>query len=235
MFSLKQSSLSVATIAATISISAVFSTAAQAAIVGGQVTGVWQYDGDGAGGLSVGDAFTADYTYDSDSLTTTDYSDIYNYSRYLISQVPLLSLVLNSGAVSHAFDLSSSVTVNYLYRQDIQQNPVDGQYSDKQDNIYVYNFLAPGQNYFYAYNQVGQNSDGSPFGGSYAQFFSYDSSTGTYPTFGYTYGDVAFSNSSSATPVPTPALLPGLVGLGLGVLRKRKANQAQAVLEEQQA
>lgn len=28
---------------------------------------------------------------------------------------------------------------------------------------------------------------------------------------------------ASATPVPTPALLPGLIGLGLGVLRKRKA------------
>lgn len=27
----------------------------------------------------------------------------------------------------------------------------------------------------------------------------------------------------SPTPVPTPALLPGLIGLGLGLLRKRKA------------
>ncbi|WP_181314320.1 PTPA-CTERM sorting domain-containing protein [Phormidesmis priestleyi] len=35
--------------------------------------------------------------------------------------------------------------------------------------------------------------------------------------------------------MPTPALLPGLVSLGLGVLRKRKANQAQAILEEHRA
>ncbi|PSB21595.1 hypothetical protein C7B65_03150 [Phormidesmis priestleyi ULC007] len=69
---------------------------------------------------------------------------------------------------------------------------------------------------------------------SFAQFYSYDS-TGNYPAYAYTYGDVAFSNSSSATPVPTPALLPGLVSLGLGVLRKRKANQAQAILEEHRA
>jgi hypothetical protein len=29
--------------------------------------------------------------------------------------------------------------------------------------------------------------------------------------------------SGDATPVPTPALLPGLIGLGLGIWRKRKA------------
>ncbi|MCY7324247.1 MAG: PTPA-CTERM sorting domain-containing protein, partial [Phormidesmis sp. CAN_BIN36] len=49
---------------------------------------------------------------------------------------------------------------------------------------------------------------------------------------GYT-SDAAFraSFTSDTTSIPTPALLPGLIGLGLGVLRKRKA-QAQAVLEE---
>ena len=41
--------------------------------------------------------------------------------------------------------------------------------------------------------------------------------------------------SGSPQAIPTPALLPGLIGLGLGVWRKRKANQAQAVLEEQKA
>ncbi len=30
-------------------------------------------------------------------------------------------------------------------------------------------------------------------------------------------------NTTGGTPIPTPALLPGLIGLGLGVLRKRKA------------
>ena len=30
-------------------------------------------------------------------------------------------------------------------------------------------------------------------------------------------------NTTGGTPIPTPALLPGLIGLGMGVLRKRKA------------
>lgn len=39
----------------------------------------------------------------------------------------------------------------------------------------------------------------------------------------YFPADAAFqANLTGATPVPTPALLPGLIGLGLGVLRKRK-------------
>jgi hypothetical protein len=35
----------------------------------------------------------------------------------------------------------------------------------------------------------------------------------------------------SVTPVPTPALLPGLIGLGVGVLRKRKGNAAEQATE----
>jgi hypothetical protein len=35
-----------------------------------------------------------------------------------------------------------------------------------------------------------------------------------------------FTFNELATPVPTPALLPGLIGLGLGVLRKRKSAAA---------
>lgn len=35
-------------------------------------------------------------------------------------------------------------------------------------------------------------------------------------------------NSTGGTPIPTPALLPGLIGLGLGVLRKRKAEVAES-------
>jgi len=38
-------------------------------------------------------------------------------------------------------------------------------------------------------------------------------------------------NGSGATPVPTPALLPGLIGLGMGVLRKRKAEAAKQTSE----
>jgi hypothetical protein len=36
---------------------------------------------------------------------------------------------------------------------------------------------------------------------------------------------------SAATAVPTPALLPGLMGMGLGILRKRRNLQAEQVEE----
>lgn len=47
-------------------------------------------------------------------------------------------------------------------------------------------------------------------------------------------GDTAnggLGTAATPTAVPTPALLPGLLGLGLGVLRKRKAAQAEEVTQ----
>jgi hypothetical protein len=61
MFNLNQSSIFVATIVATATISTVYSTAAQAAIVSGQVSGTWQAVSGGDDGFKVGDAFTANY------------------------------------------------------------------------------------------------------------------------------------------------------------------------------
>lgn len=46
-----------------------------------------------------------------------------------------------------------------------------------------------------------------------------------------TYVNVDFQTNASTTPVPTPALLPGLVGLGVAVLRKRKQSQGQEAAE----
>lgn len=42
-------------------------------------------------------------------------------------------------------------------------------------------------------------------------------------------GNTSWAASLTATPIPTPALLPGLLGLGLGVLRKRKAEAEETV------
>jgi hypothetical protein len=36
------------------------------------------------------------------------------------------------------------------------------------------------------------------------------------------------NNNNNQAQVPTPALLPGLIGLGVGLLRKRKAEKAEA-------
>ena len=46
------------------------------------------------------------------------------------------------------------------------------------------------------------------------------------------FGDLAFqANLTGATAVPTPALLPGLIGLGVSVLRKRKAEAVKQTSE----
>jgi hypothetical protein len=50
--------------------------------------------------------------------------------------------------------------------------------------------------------------------------------TSTYGTTGTRRFDLVTVSGDATTPVPTPALLPGLVGLGLGVLRKRKSEVA---------
>ncbi|QYO67617.1 hypothetical protein [Leptolyngbya sp. 7M] len=104
MFNLKQASL-FAAFGAVLAIGASATPAQALNIVSGSVSGIWDWDYDGAGGLNVGDTFTADYTYDSDSITESDYS----YSGYYNSktrQTSLLSLVLNSGSYSHTFDPS---------------------------------------------------------------------------------------------------------------------------------
>lgn len=60
--------------------------------------------------------------------------------------------------------------------------------------------------------------------------FNFNRTDGFRLQFGPDSYNVGIDNvqySATATPVPTPALLPGLVGLGLGVLRKRKAQEAE--------
>jgi hypothetical protein len=55
--------------------------------------------------------------------------------------------------------------------------------------------------------------------------------------FGGTVNQIVFDDITlgSATPggqpIPTPAMLPGLIGLGLGILRKRKAEAAESINE----
>lgn len=46
-----------------------------------------------------------------------------------------------------------------------------------------------------------------------------------------TYVNVGFKTDSSSTAIPTPALLPGLIGLGVAALRKRKAEAAKQTSE----
>jgi hypothetical protein len=105
-----------------------------------------------------------------------------------------------------------------------------------------YSLLLPVTNYL-----EGLDVAGGPSGGDDVQFdltsFLYDTATGDALVQGlFKYGsdtiagagrftsqlDIAgpSSFSMSITAVPTPALLPGIIGLGLGALRKRRQGQA---------
>lgn len=47
----------------------------------------------------------------------------------------------------------------------------------------------------------------------------------------FVFDDLSFTPASTATPVPTPALLPGLIGMGVAALRKRKAEAVEVTSE----
>lgn len=217
-------SLSVAAIA---TLGILTAPAAQAAIISGQVSGTWDYT---FAGFNVGDAFTADYTYDSDSITINDYSDGYYYDRYLASSAPLLSLVLNSGAITYVFNLDNVYVSGAISWFDVKYNPDDyvGDYEFKQTYIDASGYSDPSYNLYEAflgYTTTSQ-SYGTPYSDSYASAYQYDSASGNYPFYGSANSGVSISDT---TAVPTPALLPGLIGMGVGVLRRRKQTKAETV------
>jgi hypothetical protein len=209
MFNLKQLSLSATTVVLTVMVGILYSTAAQAAIVGGRVSGIWQSAAGGVNGLDVGTDFTADYTYDSASLVTTDIAGS-TYTKYLVTSAPLLSLVVNSGAFSHTFNLSGFG--NSFLLRDIQGGPIGSEYAST-----GFQFLASegsGSNVFRfsAQKSEGQFDNSTPFDSASATF-DIDNNNNPFdgsPTFASTN---AFTNGPipPSTPVPTPALLPGLI------------------------
>ncbi len=221
MFNLKQASLFAVTIAA-ISVSAVCSTDAQAAIVGGQIQGNWQSAAGGVDGLSVDTAFTADYTYDNSIASTIDASNGI-YTQFDVKSFPLLSLIVNSGAFSQTFNTGTFELLN------IKGGPISNDYIST-----GFQFLASDSSQtirFLAQQSAGQLNSNTPFSSSSAKF-DIDNNNNPFdgsPIFASTN---KFTNGLNppATPVPTPALLPGLVGLGMATLRKRK-NQGQEAAE----
>jgi hypothetical protein len=235
MLSLKQVALSAAAIAVSTSVTVLYSTPTQAAIVGGKVSGVWSYDYDGTGGFNVGDAFTAEYTYDSDSITETDYSYSGYYNAFQRT-ASLLSLVLKSGSFSHIFDLDPSANKGsgiiqwYGFKSTSSSY---GQADHEQPLISAYESSASGSTSLYAYLTSGVDFFGNPFSSGYASAYSSDYNTGEYFS-AYGYNNIEFSGATpDPASIPTPALLPGLIGLGVSVLRRRK--QADASPAEQQA
>ncbi|MBF1999262.1 MAG: PTPA-CTERM sorting domain-containing protein [Synechococcales cyanobacterium M58_A2018_015] len=231
MFSLKQVSLSVAALGAILTVGS-SSTPAQALnIVSGSVSGIWQYDYSGAGIVNVGDAFTANYTYDSDSITGYD-SSISGLYKQKQRRTSLLSLVLNSGSYSYTFDFSPSVGGSYIEWYDFQStSSTYGLHDHESIFLVASDYPTAAYNSFYAYTISGLGYSGNSLDSSYASAYSQDYNTGTFPIGAYTY-NAKFSGATPApTAVPTPALLPGLVSVSAALLRKREQNQGQETAE----
>jgi hypothetical protein len=254
MFNIKQVLLASATFGVVATIGAISPQSAQSAIVGGQVSGIWDYASEdgviGPDRFNVGDAFTALYTYDdasiiADTRTTTivmtgDSGSSSSIFTEYFRKVPLLSLVINSGSISQMFDLSTpsaNLLSWYDSRSDgsgVPPSPPPG--IRKSTNLFVNSAVFPN------YNSFSASRDDFSINGTDFATMSYanvrlavvsdlgDPNNFIPPTFVNTR-DASANNFGgngphvvfSATDVPTPALLPGLIGLGLGMLRKRKA------------
>jgi hypothetical protein len=143
-----------------------------------------------------------------------------------------MSLIVNSGSVSQLFDITPFTSVNYLfwYNSLLTGNDFDGSSVNEviqRTDMNVGNFGGSSSIQFFANRQI-SNLNGiiSDVSNALAQDTDFSTSPPTNLLFGRTESPITFST------VPTPALLPGLMGLGLGAFRKRKAKLA---LEKQSA
>lgn len=219
----------IATIATTLTVGAIGSAPAQAKIITGSVTGTWDSNYGQGANVNVGDTFTADYSYDDATLTS--FPSYYQDSGYYGS---LLSLIVNSGSYSRDFSNSSSS----IYFEDVSIIAESGGYPFGYRNFEVSggDYTAQVSNSFSAFKQAGEGF-GEPFETSSAELFTYDSNVGNYLDGVSASSNVQFTPDPTAvstpdpTAVPEPALLSGLIGLGVGVLRKRKAEAAQQTSE----
>ena len=90
-------------------------------------------------------------------------------------------------------------------------------------------YFGPGSSANFKLTSITSQQLGNSYVYDLSGFFGTTPGTGTLTT---QVGSGARSWSATITAIPTPALLPGLIGLGVGVLRKRKAEEAQAIREE---
>jgi hypothetical protein len=219
---------------------------AQAAIISGQVSGVWTFENDGPGGYQVGDPFTALYTYNDANLikqitntnnvtsnsnvTSSGTSTIISsYSKKeTITSAQLLSVVVNSSSFQQVYyDTSFSVIgfpIISWFESQVEQKENDVVLSaiyNKSTRIAAGDCCLANMmgQYFYASRSVSQE-DGIFSDNSFA-YASAEDYSGDFPVYRL-YATTDQPVTFSSTEVPTPALLPGLIGLGIGALRKRK-------------
>jgi hypothetical protein len=203
----------------------VSATVAGAAIVGGTLSGTWQTDntGNNPAGLQVGDPFTAEYTYDDTQVLFADNSNP-GFTIEQIAGVDLLSFVLTLGSnPPYSFDLTPGIGSASLLTSFFSDAPSGGV-----ANVTAFLLSAssiasdPGNNIdleirFDAFLLAGQDSQGS-IRFSSAQAAIFDLNADDLLADAETE-NVTFSGTAPI-PIPTPALLPGLLGLGMAAWRK---------------
>jgi hypothetical protein len=246
MFNIKQVLLASATFGVVATIGAISPKSAQAAIISGEVSGIWTFENDGPGGYQVGDPFTALYTYDEADLVTqinntnnvnstfsSTSNSISSFSaQSKITSAKLLSLIVNSGSVQQVFSLTPSFSLPSISWSEFQDE-------GKENDVVVRSVstkgtsISTGNSYegsvtqsFQAYRGILQeNGISSDYSSAVANAQDFGSifTNGGDPSAYLLYGSTNQPVTFSSTNVPTPALLPGLIGLGLGALRKRKA------------
>jgi hypothetical protein len=246
MFNIKQVLLASATFGVVATIGAMSPKFAQAAIVSGQVSGIWTFQNDGPGGYQVGDPFTALYTYNDADLVTqiTNTNNVTSNSiitssgtsnsissisvKSTSTSAVLLSLVVNSGIVQQVFSFTPGFSFPSISWS-------ESQFEEKLNDVVVNSSASKGTGilantcceanvgqYFQASKGFSQ-SNGIPYDYSSAVAYAQDYTNGNDIPVYLLYASTDQPVTFSATDVPTPALLPGLIGLGLGALRKRKA------------
>jgi hypothetical protein len=229
----------------TAGISILNTSSVQAAIVTGTITGTWDYYVSGS--FNLGDVFTAEYSYDDAAIVPYDLSNIDPSDpdvRNVGFNVPLSSLKVTVGSsYSHIFNFSDpSSSFSELVFQDFALLPPTHipSFSSKIVGVVAHDGFGKADFNRFSAARYRDQEDGIPyplFHSVDAGYASVDPSTGIYTSRGYGssrgYNDVTFSPDLTATAVPTPALLPGLMGLGIGVLRKRRAEANERPVENQ--
>ena len=157
-----------------------------------------------------------------------------NYSSGSISAANyLVRLSTTDKAVnglSSTFDDNTGADSQVFFQGNLGGSIVGGKF-DISGNSFAYDpskgnllldILKSGGGFDFSVYLDSRNGTADP--GSISRVYSFDSSAIGSPTDNY--GLVTQFNGSAAA-IPTPALLPGLIGLGMGVLRKRKAEAAE--------
>ncbi len=216
----------------TAGISLLNTSSAQADTVTGIISGTW--DDDASGSFSLGDVFTAEYSYNDAAIMPYDLSDL--EVRNVGFNVPLSSLKVTVGSsYSHIFDFSdpASSSGEFIF-QDFALLPPLPPYSSK-----IAGIEAQDNSNRFSATRAREQYDGIPysfFNSVEAGYGSVDPNTGVYTSQGFgsarsSSNNVTFSPDLTATAVPEPSSLLGLMGLGVvGVLLKLRVAAKNARL-----